>query len=625
MFGKKKEITQKFIEENNEEIIKDLNPNGPKNEKIKNSQNVDNNFIFYGGDQKFTKQLEIYAKLKDTKNANEILNIKNKKLVLIIVDSNSPMKILSYKICEAFSQFPEYQNLDGLSAINLTKMEEDKKLPLEGKIGDVLRNGDIIYLDLISNEIWIKTNINMSNTINKNLKLNISMDIKVKTESTFKNLRYILLKTCINNFLNKFKKSEYNFHYIVSEFNIFTSEHGNIEENKLKRFDDMKIKQLFTFKNNMKIQIKFYPIEFLLFQKLKAIPRPKEKNKKKKSWDKFKVLRFKDLLNKYKYIGEKEYIFNYVKNLFKERDFLSKCYIYSLNDDIYSSVTDEFYDENKFDEKDISNLKINNEVEPVGGNITFDDSDLKKTKTIFQTSLIFNTSGLKSRLSSSYSNSFIEDKENKKTLIVVPPNNINEGDDRLTLSNKRYSGKNLDFNDNEIEDNEIDDNENNIISRRTKRKGSLYDKINPRKKKYALDFEIIEKSDFLENNGELIINNDLNSKKRMIAKNNLCNDFKDYFNKDNFTDFISGLNLMYIQKGSLERCKEPICRGIKIIEKKNKSTIKKKRKKKKFNNSVSYYTQVYPVKRINFEIGIFSLFIIGILIFLSYLITVTYY
>ena len=131
MFVKKKEITQKYIEENNEEIIEDLSQNEPKKEKLKNSQNVDNNFIFYGSDNKFTKQLEIYAKLKDTKNVNEILNTKNKKLVLVIVDSNSPMQLLSYKICEAFSQFPEYQNLEGLTAINLTKLEEDKKLPLE--------------------------------------------------------------------------------------------------------------------------------------------------------------------------------------------------------------------------------------------------------------------------------------------------------------------------------------------------------------------------------------------------------------------------------------------------------------------------------------------------------------
>ena len=97
------------------------------------------------------------------------------------------MELLSYKICETFGQFPEYQNLEGLTATNLTKMDEEKKnLPLEGKVGDVLRNGDIIYLDLISNEIWIKTNITMSNVTNKNLKLNISLDIKVKRESSFK-------------------------------------------------------------------------------------------------------------------------------------------------------------------------------------------------------------------------------------------------------------------------------------------------------------------------------------------------------------------------------------------------------------------------------------------------------
>ena len=82
---------------------------------------------------------------------------------------------------------------------------------------------------------------------------------------------------------------------------------------------------------------------------------------------------------------------------------------------------------------------------------------------------------------------------------------------------------------------------------------------------------------------------------------------------------------MYIQKGALERCKDPSYRGIKIIEKKNKSIINKKRKKKKHNNSISFNTREYPVKRINFEIGIFSLFIVGILFFLSYLITITYY
>ena len=288
MFGKKKEINLKFLGKNEEEELEDVNSGNPKKDKNKNTQikNTDNNFIFYGSDNKFTKQLEIYATLKSIKDQNEIRIAKNKKLVLVVVDSNFPMKLLSYKICESFGQFPEYQNLEGLNAINLKKMDEEKKiLPTEGKVGDFVRNGDIIYLELVSNEIWIKTNISMGNLINKNLKLNLSMDVKVRRESTFKELRYRLLKCGIMCYLNKFSKRENNFHYIISEFTIFTSEHGIIEENRLKTLDEMKIKQLFDFKNNMKIQNKFYPVEFVLFQKLKAIPRPKkEKGRNKKKY-----------------------------------------------------------------------------------------------------------------------------------------------------------------------------------------------------------------------------------------------------------------------------------------------------------------------------------------------------
>ena len=52
--------------------------------------------------------------------------------------------------------------MEGLTAKNLKKRDEDKPLSIEGTVGDVLRNGDIIYFDLVSNEIWIKVNIKMT-------------------------------------------------------------------------------------------------------------------------------------------------------------------------------------------------------------------------------------------------------------------------------------------------------------------------------------------------------------------------------------------------------------------------------------------------------------------------------
>lgn len=640
MFGKKKEITQKFIVKDEEEL-EDYDETEPKKEKNKNAQlkDTDNNFIFYGSDNKFTKQLEIYATLKG-KNTNEIQNSKNKKLVLVVVDSNSPMELLSYKICESFGQFPEYQNLDGLTATNLTKMDEEKKnLPLEGKVGDVLRNGDIIYLDLISNEIWIKTNITMSNVTNKNSKLNISMDIKVKREITFRDLRHKLLKSGIICYIDKFSKTEHNFHYIVSEFSISTSSHGNIEENKLKTFDDMKIKQLFTFKNSMKIQIKFYPLELVLFQKLKTIPRPKNA-KRKLLWDKFKSAKFRDFLYNKKYKKEKDYAFNYIKVLLKDKNLLSKCYIYSLNEDSNSTVTEDILEENKYDknedEKDLSNLNINNEAEGVNGDILDMENDLKKNKSILNKSSLLNKS-TRSKASFNITNSFSME-ENKCTLIIVPPNDGNN-DNEINFINKKYSNKEVELINTNINKNDSDeeDDDNEIVLKKTRKK-SFHDKVNP-KKKYAgtLDFEIIEKNNFLEKDDEMIIYKELqpkeimknptgNPNKWLHNKLSLCKDFNKYFDKEKFVDYISGLYLLNVHKGALEKSIIPNFRGFKVVEKKNKSlNLNKRRKKKKLKYIGSFYTNIFPVKRLNFEIGIFSIFIFGIFLFLSYLLSNTYY
>lgn len=646
MFGRKKEITQKFIVRDDEEIDDVNNQNEPKKEKNKNAliNNSENNFIFYGSNNKFSKQLEIYATLKSTKDSNENLNPKNKKLILIVVDSNSPMEMLSYKICETFGQFPEYQNLEGLTPTNLTKMDEEKKnLPTEGKVGDVLRNGDIIYLDFVSNEIWIKVNISMSNVINKSSLFNVSMDVKIKNESSFRELRYKLLKCGIMCYLDKFSKSENKFHYIISQYTISTPTHGNIEENKLKTFDDMKIKQLFTFKNNMKIGIKFYPLEFVLFQKLKTISIPKKEkvNRKKILWDKFKYSRFKDLLYNKRYLKEKKYIFNYIKKLFKDKSLTSKCYVYSLDNDSNQDITEDVEDSKREDEKDTSNLNINNiqDERDIGDNIEMDNY-FGKNKNINQLNKSILNKSSRTKTTGTGMSTIIFDE--KSTLIVVPPkeeDDDNENSGNYNSPNYLDNKDSYDDNDyiNQINSLNIVDNSDNMVHK--KRKNSLLNKIGTTKISFGtLDFEIVNnKKELLDNNDDDSIYKDLKPKeliKKPKIKNNpwgmtnkasLCRDFDTYFDKEKFIDFISGLYLMSVQKGCLERCTIPNFRGFKVQEKKNMLSNTKKRKKKKIKESISYYSKIFPTKRLNFEIGIFSLFIIGILIFLSYLVSNTYY
>jgi hypothetical protein len=114
-------------------------------------------------------------------------------------------------------------------------------------------------------------------------------------------------------------------------------------------------------------------------------------------------------------------------------------------------------------------------------------------------------------------------------------------------------------------------------------------------------------------------------------KIDLCSDFDKYFDRGKFIEFISSIFKMNIKKGCLEKANIPIFRNLKIKEKKigdknNKKRKKRKKRKERKDKDIGlFYVQVYPIKRLNFEIGIFSFFILVIFIFLSFLISYTFY
>ena len=649
MFGKKKEITQKFIAKPEEEKDQESSIS-PKKDRPRNSiqDTGDNNFIFYGSDNKFSKQLEIYATLKEY--ANVIQDSKNKKLVLTIVDSNSPMEYLSFKIRDSFSQFPEYQDLEGFTVKDLTKMDEEKNLPTEGKVGDFLRNGDIIYFDLVSNEVWIKVNISMTNIINRSKRLNVTMNVKMKNECTFRELRIKLLKYGIMCFLNKYSKD--NFHYIISKFILSHSVHGDIDENRLKTFENMRIKQLFKFKDRMNVEIHFYPLEFILFKRLKTIPKPKKEKsgRKKSAWERFKTLRFKELLSNPIYIREKLYIFNFFRDLFMDKSLSSNCYIYSIDNDNTQESRDDTYD-NKYDKKDssdndLTNLNINNINEnEYENNLNKNNESMSNNNSFLNKSKTLDSNYFKN------SNTLLFEENKFSLLIDVPNEDLDQND--YEEHKHKYSSNNVmiykEFDDNKIineEDDESDkekekenENGNDVFVHKFRKKS--FKKHRQSKKKFygTLDFEIIDKNDLLEEDEEVVVYKDL--KPRKIFKKptpdpnmkfwgfqnkvNLCSDFESYFDRNKFITFISGLFKIYIKKGSLERSNIPVVRGFKIEEKKIMAVNNKKRKKRKPKISISFYGYMFPVKRLNFEIGIFSFFILAIFMFFSYLISYTYY
>ena len=633
MFGRKKEITQKFIEKTNDVQENSEEKDEPKKEKIENpleSKDSDN-FIFYGENSKFSKQLEIYATLKDSQE-----KIQKDKLVLTVIDSSASIEYLSMKICENFSQFPEYQNLEGLRAINLTKINDEKILPPEEKVENVLRNGDIIYLDLISNEIWIKVIFNMTSVINKNSKLIVSMDVKIKNEITFRQLRYKLMKSGIICFLDKCNKSDNLFHYVISELNISTSVHGNIDDKKLRSIDEMTIKQLFNFKSSMKLEIKFFPLEFILFQKLKILSIPKALNKKSMLWEKFKQLRFRELLNNKKYQKEKKYIFDFFKNLFKTKDSLPKCYIYSLEEDLNANTT-----ENNI-EKVSENIINNSET---GGLEESENIKMNQSNNIFNKSL-FNWSEMGKSSLENINISSIGDDLEKIALIILPPKQEEKNEivpnpnpkksKKRRSKNRKSTDRNykLNFSDLEFgiisEENDEDASDDKTLKEGNKRKISDYnypDK-NTFKSEKKLSFEFLDKDNDMDDNNIYINlkpkNSNKKGKKHSAIKRNLCDDFEKFFEKEKFLDFLTGLYLIFIEKGVLEKSTIPEFRKLKIDVKKINSLNKRRKKKKLVDYSV-IYESIFSVKRLNIELGVFSIFILIFLMIFSYLLSNTYY
>ena len=633
MFGRKKEITQKFIEKANDERENPEEKDEPKKEKIENrldSKDSDN-FIFYGENSKFSKQLEIYATLKDSQE-----KIQKDKLVLTVIDSSASIEYLSMKICENFSQFPEYQNLEGLRAINLTKINDEKNLPPEEKVENVLRNGDIIYLDLISNEIWIKVIFNMTSVINKNSKLIVSMDVKIKNEITFRQLRYKLMKSGIICFLDKCNKSDNLFHYVISELNISTSVHGNIDDKKLRSIDEMTIKQLFNFKSSMKLEIKFFPLEFILFQKLKILSIPKALNKKSILWEKFKQLRFRELLNNKKYQKEKKYIFDFFKNLFKTKDSLPKCYIYSLEEDLNANTT-----ENNI-EKVSENIINNSET---GGLEESENIKMNQSNNIFNKSL-FNWSEMGKSSFENINISSIGDDLEKIALIILPPKQEEKNEivpnpnpkksKKRRSKNRKSTDRNykLNFSDLEFgiisEENDEDASDDKTLKEGNKRKISDYNYTdkNTFKSEKKLSFEFLDKDNDMDDNNIYINlkpkNSNKKGKKHSAIKRNLCDDFEKFFEKEKFLDFLTGLYLIFIEKGVLEKSTIPEFRKLKIDEKKINS-LNKRRKKKKLVDYSAIYESIFSVKRLNIELGVFSIFILIFLMIFSYLLSNTYY
>ena len=212
-------------------------------------------------------KLEIYIKPN---------NYPDKK-VLIITKSEIDFKELYSQIKENLKSISEYKNVAGLKIENLYKEQNESRiyLPKDGKIGDYLKSGDIIYCDVTSDEFWIKTYFKIRTYEYKKI---IKLEYKFQKKMKFKQIKLILLKAGIELFLDEIKNNnlDNSFNYFVKGIRFHNKKRKKTQgvefvgvNKKLKYLDS---------KNEILVDLKFGIFEELIHEQLASMELNKNEN-----------------------------------------------------------------------------------------------------------------------------------------------------------------------------------------------------------------------------------------------------------------------------------------------------------------------------------------------------------
>lgn len=413
MFGIKTNITENLIKDDDDLSIN----HSKKNEK-------DAKFIFYNDDKKFSKQIEIFA----------VLNSSETSKVLVVADNTASMDFLSIKIAESFDQFPEYHNLTGLKAINLTKKSDkqnDILLPTTGALKDCVINGDVIYCDLITNEYWVKVTITISEGISPSVKLTLSIDLKTTLNSQFKKFKYILLKCAINCWLEHRKtKESKNYHYVIKNVKFSTTHQGefNLNGNKADKIDQMYINEIFDFKSEIKCYLALVSLEEMLCEELKSVQIDYENSSNRLRWGEFKMTDFSMMIQSRKFNPEIEFIFRYVKKLFNppNEQLEQKVYVYYKENETWNPKGNSV---SEFDSNNISHLvNVKDKFSIV---IVPDESNSGNTFIKDNNTNSINNIGKRKRGMSNTNLKSMEDNERRKSISSIASNRTSEYNNNL--------------------------------------------------------------------------------------------------------------------------------------------------------------------------------------------------
>ena len=576
MFGRKS-INLSFENDND---IGD-NPFSPKFSNNSNylyfSQNDDD-------ENEFISQLEIYIRPN---------NYPDKK-ILIMVKSGITFEQLYKQIEDNIKLTQEFKTISKLTIKNYSKLiDEDKvKLPLKGPIDKILESGDIIYCDILSEEIWMKSYFKLEM---KSFRKVFQIEYKIQKRYNFKQIQLILLKGGINIFYDELKNNE-----VDNTLNYYL---GNILFNK-------KRKKMISHENGKEYKYEvFVNMHFEIFEEL--IHEQIRTNQIEKTdpiyfrFNEYSNFLFEELTNSKKFEAE----LSTIKDI--AREFLTSQY-----NDLKSTFI--FYNPKNQEYEDLI-LPSNDNTSSVID--LYDLTDYEEPSNFISEDMEFSNMNDYRLMNNSFSSNESLYKPNSNMIIIS--NVINNSE---SLNNSLNILKNIQ--ENSFEES-LDDNKNNISMHEilTKNESPLYDPlIINRKKTFKSQlmpgdsdkFDSLKdslsnpnsNSDLNENSNIFFLDDESKSKKKKKQKNPLqtktkkykfffenykepdcCQNLYNFFEQKTFLEQIkNNYKLIYV-KNLIERLKVPESRNLENVDR-NFFKFLQKRDKKKRESNIKYHKKL---------------------------------
>ena len=573
MFGVRKSVNLSFDNEN--EV-----PDQPVNNRPSGGGA---NYIYYNQsdveDEQFINQIEIYIKPN---------NYPEKK-ILVLVKSEVAFEQLYKQIEENFKSTPDFKTISNLKIRNFTMVFGDAriKLPLTGPINKYIKSGDLIYCDIISQEIWMTTYIKFEVLKYKNFRKTLRVEYKVQKKYTFRQIQIILLKAGLSLFYDLIKNEELldsTLNYYLKSFTIYKKKKKNLSNNVSKEYIYESI-----------VSMNFEIFEELIHEQLQL----NQVDKTDSIYFRFNEYSnslFEEVLFSKKFEPE----LNTLKDISKEfltsqyNDLKTTFIFYNpKNPEIIEDLIMPANDTTST-ELDLNDLTEYNEI----ANYMSEDNDF--------------TTNDNRLLNTSYTsnNNEIDSQYKADANMIIISNFLEFNKSSYPRQNRINTNINQDDLNSEIEENKdnismdanlrINDMLEPITMRKTKTLGMSDESEKDEKEKDKDSFDINKNIFFLDDETDKKKKKKTKSKQNKLLKFKLllikepdcCQDLYEFFQQKLLLDQIKKRFKCVYNKSLIERLKVPESRNLEAVDRNFYKFLMKKKKKKKKESKLKYHTHL---------------------------------